>query len=182
MKKTYINKRGEVVELDLADNAPLPDGYGIRVASYLIDGVPQDASRSYLADQHRPGYRLANDAAARSEHARMVARQSAAWRGTIITDNDLLPGPYVESHADKPADFTLPSSPAREKYIRELSNAWKTGKALADRPAYEAWPQGGWRDKNPSPRPADVQLDAAPPDSAAAWRALVARTENAWRS
>jgi hypothetical protein len=42
MKQQYINRRGELVDLD--DNAIIPDGGGIRVSAFLMDAEQRAAS------------------------------------------------------------------------------------------------------------------------------------------
>lgn len=172
MKRQYINRKGETVFLD-AEVAP--EGHGVRVPSFLIDGVPQTTHATLFdASAHRPGFRYVDDSTARTSHANMIARQRQAWR-TTITDDD-----------GAPAD----SSSAREAYIERMSNAWRTGHAIrTTRPppavgeghiAAGALP-GPYVTRPSSPKPPDVQLDAAP-NSNTAWHAMVRRTTEAWRS
>lgn len=177
----YINRNGEVV--DLEDGAVVPDGFGIRVPAFLMDGVPTVDPKGQPAGLlHRPGFvHDADDDDARASHAAMVKRTEQAWR--TITDNDpAWPAGYSRPHASRPPDITTPTSSAREEYITRVQNAWRTIPEPPTSTANRLPRLGGWRDTNPSPKPPDVSLDAAPPNADAAYAEMVERTSNAWRT
>jgi hypothetical protein len=154
-------------------------------ATNLTDGLGRPVGS-------RPGHVYARDsageAAARQAHSEMCRRNESAWRssGAVISDsNPGWPGAWEgPSRYGKPSDVRLASDEARERYKVWLSNQWKTGAAQGDRPAQSAWGEGGWEDKNPSPRPPDVTLDAVSAQRTrdAVYEAHRIRVENAWKT
>ena len=86
-KNQLINKNGEVVRL-IDDNEVVPEGHGIRVSAFLMDGAP-----SYLTDAygnpagHRPGYIFNNDTRTQDEgDAALVAYKARirdAWKTPV---------------------------------------------------------------------------------------------------
>ena len=86
-----FNREGQPVEL--ADGEILPDGYSIRVPSFLVDGIPQPMpSSTRIVDAagrpagHRPGFLLLDndveaEAAAQIAYAQRSRSMQDSWRG-----------------------------------------------------------------------------------------------------
>jgi hypothetical protein len=207
-KRILIDKDGRQVELDLADGAPIPSGYGIRVPSYLCDGVPQviaDAPHR-LTDAlgnragSRPGFvfnRDADETQAVQAHRDMIARQESAWKSppvvmapersgavAAVADNgSMWPSGWggPRNPTPKPPDQTLSRSSARDAYISYLENAWQSTPTSPTDISNRLPRLGGWVDRNPLEKPRDVAVDAAP-DANAEYRAMIRRQENSWRT
>lgn len=124
-KTKIINHRGEEVELDLNDGI-VPPGYGVRVSTFLIDGVPQ--SSTHVTDAYgnpagsRPGHvyiRNDDDAEAAARMAYDAGRRFAenAWRPKVTAS-------VTASVADQMPDNDVER--ARENYKKRMSEAWRT--------------------------------------------------------
>ena len=126
-KITYINARGETVDLDLNDGDVIPSGFGIRTPSFLMDGdgVQQAISASSRATVTDG---LGNRAGSRPGHAYLrdddeaEARARAAYNAHREYLKDAWRNPGAAVSDQTPEDPEV----ARERYKQKLSNAWRT--------------------------------------------------------
>lgn len=126
-KTTYINARGETVDLDLNDGDVIPSGFGIRTPSFLMDG---DGVQQAIAANSRATVTdgLGNRAGSRPGHAYLrdddeaEARARAAYNAhrEYLKDAWRNPGAAVSDQTPEAPEA------AREAYKVRLSNAWKT--------------------------------------------------------
>ena len=138
MKKQYINRAGELVTLDLDDNAPVPDGFGVRVPSFLQDGIPTtnhgitDAAGRPAGS--RPGFLYDADGDESEARAAYDARSKLmqdAWRGTTTWPGAAthLRGAWhnmVNPPPPPAADQTQTIEAIRAQHKANLSNAWRS--------------------------------------------------------
>lgn len=184
-----INRKGELFNVD---GDEVPDGCGISTSMMLMDGLDdtqREIARSYSRPVHftdalgranQPGHRFINsgelhDVADAAEEREIRKRKiSDAWR---TTGASYLGQPEPD---DAPDDKTQSETDARELRKAQISSAWRTPGINPADPKARVFEKNFAASYAPYMK-ADAATDGVDARDAA-FAALVARSESAWRT
>ena len=121
-KTKIIDRHGKEIELD--DGEIIPDQCGVRVSSFLMDGVQREIAASSRATRVTDG--LGNRAGNRPGHAYLRDDDEAEARAAYNAHREYLKDAWRNPGAAVSDQTPEDPEAAREAYKVRLSNAWKT--------------------------------------------------------